>query len=247
MSQELTGKTVWITGAGTGIGEAIALAMAGAGATVVVSGRRRNLLDDVAKRIITARGKALAMEGDVADRTMAAKIVKAIVATTGRLDILVNNAGMNIAARRWDQQTTEAIDQVLNVNLAGAFHCAAAALVPMREQRDGLLIHTGSWAGRFWSTVPGSAYTAAKSAVAAMSHSINMEEYKNGIRSTVVMPAEINTPIMDQRPIPPAPEIRATMLQPGDLGELYLFIATRPKAVCLNEVVISPTQNRSYA
>jgi NADP-dependent 3-hydroxy acid dehydrogenase YdfG len=108
------------------------------------------------------------------------------------------------------------------------------------------MIHTASWAGRFVSPLSGPAYTAAKHAVVAMSHSINMEEFANGIRSSVICPAEVATPILDQRPRPISAEDRALMLQPDDLGELILFIATRPKHVCLNEVLISPTWNRGY-
>ncbi len=92
----------------------------------------------------------------------------------------------------------------------------------------------------------GPAYTAAKHAVVAMSHSINMEECVNGIRSTVLCPAEVATPILDKRPVPVTPEDRARMLQPDDMAALILFVATRPRHVCLNEVVISPTWNRGY-
>jgi NADP-dependent 3-hydroxy acid dehydrogenase YdfG len=116
----------------------------------------------------------------------------------------------------------------------------------MRAQKDGILIHTASWAGRFVSQVSGPAYTAAKHGVVAMSHSINMEECANGIRSSVICPAEVATPILDGRPVPVSAEDRSRMLQPEDLGALILFIAFQPKHVCLNEVLISPTWNRGY-
>ena len=116
----------------------------------------------------------------------------------------------------------------------------------MRQARDGVLIHTASWAGKYISPVSGPAYTAAKHAVVAMSQSINVEEFRNGIRSTAVLPAEVATPILDKRPRPPNAEERAAMLQPDDLGALILFIATRPASVCVNEVTISPTMNRMY-
>jgi NADP-dependent 3-hydroxy acid dehydrogenase YdfG len=169
-----------------------------------------------------------------------------ILARFGRLDILVNNAGSNITARRWDQLTPQGIDQVIGTNLSAAFYCAAAALRPMRQQKDGVLIHTASWAGKYISPLSGPAYTAAKHAVVAMSQTINMEDYVNGIRSTAILPAEVATPILDTRPVPPSLEERAKMLQPEDLGALILFVATRPASVCLNEVVISPTWNRIY-
>ena len=244
---QLDGKVAWVTGAGSGIGEAAALALAKAGARVTLTGRRTAPLEAVAKRIEAAGGQALVAGGDVSDQAVAGKVVEAIEARFGRLDILVNNAGTNITARRWDQLTPGGIDQVIGVNLSAAFYCAAAALKPMRRQRDGVLIHTASWAGKYISPLSGPAYTAAKHAVVAMSQTINMEDYVNGIRSCVMLPAEIATPILDTRPKPPSAEERARMLQPQDMADLILFIATRPASVCLNEVVISPTANRIYS
>jgi NADP-dependent 3-hydroxy acid dehydrogenase YdfG len=172
--------------------------------------------------------------------------VRAIAERHSRLDVLVNNAGVNIRERSWGQLNASAIDQVLHGNLSSAFYVAAAALPLMRSRGDGVMIHTASWAGRFVSPLSGPAYTAAKHAVMAMSQSINMEEFANGIRSSVICPAEVATPILDQRPQPISAEDRARMLQPDDLGDLILFIATRPKHVCMNEVLISPTWNRGY-
>jgi NADP-dependent 3-hydroxy acid dehydrogenase YdfG len=243
---KLDGTVAWITGAGSGIGEAAALALAAAGARVVLTGRRAEPLESVAARVVGAGGVAVVEPGDLTAKTTAGAIAARIEARFGRLDILVNNAGTNIRQRRWDQLTPDGIDAVIAGNLSAAFYCAAAALPLMRIRRDGVLIHTASWAGKFISPVSGGAYTAAKHAVVAMSQSINMEEYVNGIRSTALLPAEVATPILDARPVPPNAEARAQMLQPGDLGDLILFIATRPATVCLNEVVISPTRNNMY-
>jgi NADP-dependent 3-hydroxy acid dehydrogenase YdfG len=110
-----------------------------------------------------------------------------------------------------------------------------------------LLIHTSSWAGRFVGTVSGPAYVAAKHGVVAMSYSINMEEFQHGIRSTVLCPNEVATPILDLRPIPVSAEDRARMIQPEHMADLIVYIARQPPTICLNEVVISPTWNRGYA
>ncbi len=243
---DLAGRIAWVTGAGSGIGKASALALAGAGATLVLTGRRTEPLDAVAARISAAGGTAVVLPGDLTRPETAGGIVAEALRRFGRLDFLVNNAGLNIAARAWRDLTPSSIDTVLQGNLSAAFYCAAAALEPMRRQRDGVLIHTASWAGRYISPVSGPAYTAAKHAVVAMSQSINVEEYRSGIRSTAVLPAEVATPILDRRPVPPNADERAAMLQPEDLGALVLFIATRPPGVCLNEVTISPTMNRMY-
>jgi NADP-dependent 3-hydroxy acid dehydrogenase YdfG len=242
----LEGKVAWVTGAGSGIGEAAATALAAAGATIVLSGRREAPLEKVRSAIAAKGGRAHPEPGDMTDPARVQAIVETIGQRFGRLDILVNNAGVNVRERAWSELRPGGIDTVLAGNLSGAFYVAAACLPLMRAQKDGILIHTASWAGRFVSQVSGPAYTAAKHGVVAMSHSINMEECANGIRSSVICPAEVATPILDGRPVPVSAEDRSRMLQPEDLGALILFIASQPKHVCLNEVLISPTWNRGY-
>jgi len=243
---DLKGSVAWVTGAGSGIGEAVAIRLAALGATVVLSGRRKEPLESVARRIAAAGGTAWARPGDLSRAATAERVVAAIDRRYGRLDIVVNNAGLNVLERSWQQASAATIDTVLGANLSSAFYCALAALPLMRRQGGGLLIHTSSWAGRFVSRITGPAYTAAKHAVVAMSHSLNMEEFVNGIRSTVILPAEVATPIMDKRPVPVSAEDKARMLQPEDLAALVEHVATAPPHVCINEVLISPTWNRSY-
>ena len=243
---KLEGKTIWITGAGSGIGEATAHAMAKEGATVALTGRRKEPLDAVAHAITQAGGKALVEPGDVMDKAMAPAVVDRIVKATGRLDILVNNAGTNVTARTFAVLTPENLDTVLQANLNGAYYCVLAVLPQMRAQQDGVLIHTASWAGKYVTPLSGTAYTASKHAVVAMSHSLNMEEFKNGIRSSVICPHEISTPILNTRPVKVTEEERARMLQSEDMANLYVYIATQPAHVCINEVTIAPTWNRAY-
>lgn len=236
-----------MTGAGSGIGEAAALALAREGAAVALSGRRREPLQAVADRIEKAGGKALVAPGDLGTEDAAGKIVAAVADKFGRLDILVSNAGANIVDRGWSKLTPERIKFMLDANLNSAFYCSAAVLPIMRKQKDGVLIHTASWAGRFVGIVPGPAYVAAKHGVVAMSYTINMEEFQHGIRSTALCPAEVATPILDLRPKPVSPQERAQMVQPEHMADLIVYVAKLPVTVCMNEVVISPTWNRGYA
>ncbi len=243
---KLEGKVAWITGAGSGIGEATAQAMAKEGAIVALTGRRKEPLDEVAHAIEKAGGKALVEPGDVMDKAMAPAVVARIIKATGRLDVLVNNAGTNVTARTFAVLTPENLDYVIQANLNGAYYCVLAVLPQMRAQKDGVLIHTSSWAGRYVSPLSGTAYTASKHAVVAMSHSLNMEEFRNGIRSSVICPHEISTPILETRPVKVTEEERARMLQSEDMANLYVYIATQPPHVCINEVTIAPTWNRAY-
>jgi NADP-dependent 3-hydroxy acid dehydrogenase YdfG len=184
--------------------------------------------------------------GDLMAKETAQQIVADVLARHGRLDLLVNNAGLNIAARTWKQLSPDGIETLIDGNLTSAFYCAAAVLAPMRAAGRGLLVHTSSMSGRFLSPLSGPGYTAAKHGLCAMSHTINIEECTRGIRSTVICPGEVATPILDKRPVPVPPEDRARMVQPQDVADLVLYVATAPAHVCLNEILITPTWNRGY-
>ena len=243
---QLQGKVAWITGGGSGIGEAGAKAMAADGATVILSGRREGPLVEVAETITAAGAEAIVEPLDVADAAAAQAVADRIEQRFGRLDILVNSAGLNPTNRHWSDVSIAGWDQVIRVDLDGAYYCCRAVLPIMRAQRDGLVINVSSWAGRHVSYITGPAYTAAKHAMVAMNHSLNMEECANGIRACVICPAEVATPILDRRPVPVSAEDRAKMLQADDLGQTILFVARMPSHVCLNEILISPTWNRGY-
>jgi NADP-dependent 3-hydroxy acid dehydrogenase YdfG len=243
----LKGKVAWVTGAGSGIGEAGAIALAREGATVVLTGRRKEPLEAAAARIdALGAGKAVVRPADMAKAAAVQKLADAIAAEQGRLDILVNNAGINIPNRSWQSISAEGVDTVIQGNLTSAFYVARAALPIMRAQRGGQMIHTASWAGRWIGPVSGPAYTAAKHGMVAMSHTLNLEEGMNGIRSCVICPGEVATPILVNRPVPETPESMARMIQSEDMGALIAFIAKQPPHVCINEVLISPTHNRGY-
>ncbi len=242
----LAGKIAWITGAGSGIGEAAALALSDEGATVVLTSRRREPLERLAARIQQQGGDAHVQPADLMNAKSVQKIGEYIQQTFGRLDILVNNAGLNIRDRHWDKLTPEGIDELVNGNLTQALYCVTVALPFMRAQHDGVLIHTSSMAGRFIGGFSGPIYGAAKHGIVAMSHTINMEECLNGIRSTVFLPGEVATPILDKRPNPVGPEERARMVQPENCGDLIRYIACLPKHVVMSEVMLAPTHNRTY-
>jgi NADP-dependent 3-hydroxy acid dehydrogenase YdfG len=241
----LTGKIAWVTGAGSGIGQAAAWALAEDGATVVLTGRTREKLEETARRIHNS-GQAHVQPADLTNKDDVRRVGEYIKATFDRLDILINNAGVNILDRNWDKLTPDSIEYMVDGNLTAPLYCVSVALPFMRAQRDGVIVHTASMAGRFIGGVAGPIYVAAKHGVVAMSHGLNMEECINGIRSTVFLPGEVATPILDQRPNPVGPEVRAKMVQPEDCGELIRYICNLPKHVVMNEVHLAPTHNRGY-
>jgi NADP-dependent 3-hydroxy acid dehydrogenase YdfG len=242
----LTGRTIWVTGAGTGIGLACARQLAQAGGQVILSGRRADVLEEAAAPLRAAGYPVETVTVDVADRSAVAAAAAGILGRHEGIDILVNSAGMNVPKRYWADLSSESFDAVVAANLGGSFHTTAAVLPSMRARRAGLVINIASWAGRFVSALTGPAYNAAKHAVVAMTYSLNMEECRNGIRACVVCPGEVATPILRNRPIPPSEEEMAKMLQAEDVASAVSYVAHAPQHVCINEIVMSPTWNRSY-
>ena len=244
--QSIEGKVAWVTGAGTGIGRAGAIALAGAGATVILSGRRVTQLENVSGRISNMGGVSDVKPLDIADVEAVNNVADDILERHGRIDILVNSAGLNKPNRRWRDITDESWSAIIEVNLNGAFNVSHAAVKVMRKQRDGLIINVSSMASQRVGGVSGIAYTAAKTALNTMNESINHENCHLGIRACALCPGEVATEILKLRPLPPSAEEQARMVQEEDVGETILFIARMPEHVCLNEIHITPTWNRSY-
>ena len=240
-NRPLAGKTALITGAGTGIGRAAALAYAEAGASLSICGRRRPLLDETAEAArahdVPVRVQAL----DVADPDAVAAWVADAKGAFGRIDILLNCAGTNAPQRTWANTALESWDELIATNLKGVFLTTQAVLPTMREQRDGLIVNVSSMAGVQASLVSGVAYSASKFGVVSLTQSLNLEEWRNGIRASVVCPGEVATPIMEKRPNPPPAHAHALMIQPEDMGATLVFLATLPPRVVVEEVLIRPT------
>ncbi|KFG90306.1 Short-chain dehydrogenase/reductase SDR [Sphingobium herbicidovorans NBRC 16415] len=241
MAPSLAGRVAWITGAGSGIGRASGLALARAGAVVVLSGRRAEPLSAAAAEAAEGSGTAVVEPLDIADPAEARAVVDRIVARFGRLDLYVGAAGYNIPQRRWADLPAESANALIATNLSGAFNAASAALAPMRAAGDGVLIHIGSWSGKRVAVYSGPAYTAAKAGLIAMNESLNLEVALEGIRSTVISPGGVDTPLLDQLPTPPAAEARARLLQPEDCADLVLYVAGLPRHVRIDEIMVTPT------
>ena len=236
-------KIIWITGAGSGIGQATARALSAEGATVILSGRREDRLQALAAELT---GVIRIEPVDIADQQAVFAVADRILSEFGKINILVHSAGLNVTERSWQDITVKNWDEVINVNLNGAFYCAQSVLPDMREQADGLIINISSWAGKYVSRVSGGAYSAAKHALNAMTESINQENCQFGIRACAICPGEVATEILDKRPVPVSQEDRAKMVQAEDLGDLIVHVCRTPAHVCLNEITISPTWNRGY-
>ncbi len=240
----LTGQVAIVTGASTGIGRAAALALAAEGAKVAVVARSADKLETLTHEITAAGGTALAYAADVADAAAVDRFVVNVLHEWGQLDLFVANAGINTKQRNLHDMSVEQFDQVVAVDMNAVFYCAKATLPQMRSQGRGTFITVASMAALKAGPMSGVAYAAAKSGAVAITDSINAEERVNGIRATAILPGEVDTPILDQRPVPVSAAGRATMLQPEDVAAAIVFVATLSHRATIETLVIAPTVRR---
>lgn len=239
----LANKIVVISGGATGIGLALALEFASHGARVVIGSRRQSAIDDAIK---TSGGKLHGRTLDVVDRTGVNSFIQWVTSTVGEIDILVNAAGVNIKDRSMAAMTPEMWDQVMSINATGAYNCIHAVLPSMRERKDGMIINISSVAGKRALALGGVAYSASKFAMTAMGTCIANEVGTEGIRVTNVYPGEVDTPILEQRPVPVTEEHRQKILKPEDIASVVVGLAVLPARVHVPEIVIKPVHQQYY-
>lgn len=238
----LQGKTAIVTGGGTGIGLGIAEALADEGCRVAITGRREEPL----RAAVAARATEPALlyhTVDVAAREDVGRLFEWAADELGTIDILVHSAGTNIKTRSMADMRPEQWDEVLAINTTGVYNCIYAVLPQMRERGDGLIIIINSIAGLRANPLGGVAYNASKFAATALGTAVGNEEGGAGIRVTSVHPGEVDTPLLDKRPVLVSDEHRATMLQPEDLGALAVMLACLPPRAHIPEVIIKPTSH----
>jgi len=236
----LSGKTALITGGGTGIGWGIAQALAGEGCKVAISGRRGDVLKQAAASWV-GQPAIIWHECDVADRHSVGELFAWAAEQLGPIDILVNSAGVNIKNRMMSQMPPDEWDRVLKINATGVYNCMYEVLPQMRTRMDGLIVNISSISGVRAAAIGGVAYNASKFACAALGISVANEEIPNNIRVTTIYPGEVDTPILEHRPVPVSAERRAKMLLPEDVGAMVVALAKLPPRAHVPELIIKPT------
>lgn len=186
-------RTAVITGGAGGIGAATAERLAARGFAVLVVDRDLAAAEAVAQRL---GDQASAVAADVASEGDVAGYVAAAVERYGRIDAFFNNAGIEGAIAGVEDYPTETFDQVLAVNLRGAFLGLKHVVPVMRAQGEGAILNTASQAGV--RGVPGlSAYVASKHAVVGLSQGVALEVAAAGIRVNCLCPGPTNTRMME--------------------------------------------------
>jgi len=185
------GKVAVVTGGSRGIGRAIAFMLAAEGAKVMICSRRQEAAEMVASEIRSVGGEGAAVRADIARRPEVEGLIAGCVERFGRLDILVNNAAITkdaLVLRMKDEDW----DDVLDVNLKGAFFTTRAALRPMLKQRSGRIVNISSVVGMMGN--PGQAnYVAAKAGLDGFTRAVAREVASRAITVNAVAPGFIET------------------------------------------------------
>ena len=244
---KLKDRVCIITGGGSGIGRDAAIKMAQEGANVVIIGRTESKLDAVKAEADAAGGKAMSCPLDVSDYDAVQQMANDVLDNFGKIDVLVNNAGHSSHNRRLLNTMPEETRSVIDSNLIGTFFCTQAVVPAMLKAKSGTIINISSLAAVTPGPFSGFAYGAAKSGVINFTEFLNNDLRNTGIRASVIIPGEVATPILDNRPIPPDDDARTMMVDVAETSEAILLIATLPPRSNIPELVIRPTMHRDMA
>lgn len=227
----LTDKIAVVTGAGSGIGEAIATLLHEEGAKVVLAGRNKDKLQNVANQL--AQDSVKVVPTDVTKKEEVDELIKIAQQTFGGLDIVINSAGQMLSSKITDYQVDE-WDSMIDVNIKGTLYTAQAALPTMLEQSSGHLINIASISG-FEVTKSSTIYSATKAAVHTITQGLEKELAKTGVKVTSISPGMVDTAITAAY----NPSDRKK-LDPQDIAEAVLYALTQPKHVNVNEITVRP-------
>ena len=237
----LDGKVALVTGGSRGIGRAIALRLAAEGADLAICARNAGAAGEVAAAIEALGRRCLVRQADVADAEQAAELVAATIAELGRLDVLVNNAGVtrdNLLMRMKEEDW----DEVLAINLKGAFNCVRAAVRPMLKARGGRIVNITSVVGLLGNAGQAN-YAASKAGLIGLTKSLARELASRGITANAVAPGLVPetgmtaglTQQQQQQMIATVPLGRAGT--PEDVAHAVAFLASDQAAYITGQVL----------
>jgi NADP-dependent 3-hydroxy acid dehydrogenase YdfG len=250
MAGPLDGKVAVVTGASSGIGEATALALAREGASLLLGARREDRLRALAERIESEGGRAVARPVDLSDEEQVTAFIHAAHDELGGLHVLVNNAGVMLLGPVAGADVAD-WRRMIEVNLLGLLLCTHAALPVMAQAGGGDIVNLSSVAGRR-ASAGAAVYNMTKFGVHAFSEALRQEALHANIRVTVVAPGFVETELQGHNTNPVVVQAMersreqiGEVLRPDDIAEAIAFAVTRPAHVCLNEVLVRPTQQRA--
>lgn len=239
-------KTIMITGATAGFGRATAVKFAENGYNIIITGRRKERLDELAKVLTGNKADVLALNFDVRNKSETESVIQNLPEEWKNIDILVNNAGLAAGLAHIDNGDTDDWDRMVDTNVKGLLYVTRAVAPLMVARNRGHIFNISSIAGKdIYEN--GNVYCATKSAVDALSKAMRVDLLKHSIRVTNIAPgmAETEFSIVRFR----GDSERADAVYKGvkalsaeDIANVIYFCATLPGHVCINDLTITPTQ-----
>lgn len=236
-----------ITGATAGFGKATAMRFAKNGYNIIITGRRKERLDELEKELLSyGKIKVLSLNFDVRKRDEVASVIGNLPSEWKAIDILINNAGLAVGLDHIDTGNIDDWDRMIDTNVKGLLYVTRAVAPLMVARNRGHIFNIGSIAGKD-NYENGNVYCASKSAVDSLSKSMRIDLLKNNIKVTHIAPGMAETEFSlvrfkgdEEKAKVPYKGIDA--LTADDIADAIYYCATLPAHVCINDLVITPTQ-----
>ena len=233
-------KTAVITGAGSGVGQSIALKLAEQGWRVALVGRRAEALHETIQLAGPLARQFLPCPCDIGEASAVRGMARKVLIKFREVEVLVNAAGTNAPRRALEVLSLDDYHAMIGTNLNGAYYCVQAFLPQMRARRSGTIVNIVSDAGKQANPKAGPAYVMSKFGLAGLNQAINCEERHNGVRASAIFPGDIDTPLLDRRPVPPDAAARAKMLKAEDIADCALLCIHLPPRAIIEELIVRP-------
>jgi 3-hydroxy acid dehydrogenase/malonic semialdehyde reductase len=238
-------KIILVTGASSGFGKAIATKFAAGGWNVIITGRRKEKLDELGKALEANYGiKTLSLVFDVQDKKAVFDNLQNIPTEWQAINILVNNAGLALGRDSFENANLEDWETMIDTNVKGLLY-ASKAVLPMLIKEKGHIINIGSTAGKEVYK-DGNVYCASKHAVDAISKAQRIDLLQYQIKVTAIHPGAADTEFSVVRFKGDAEKAKAvytgyTPLMAEDIADTVWYVANTPAHVCINDLVITCT------
>ncbi len=241
-----TKLNVCITGASSGIGRACAEIFSTHGHSVFLGARREEKFSELQKKYATVHAKKLDVTSTQSCQDFSQNVLEVF---DGSLDVLINNAGLAIGRDSFEKTLEKDWQTIFETNVLGVWRLTQLFLPEMMAKKNGHIINVGSIAG-FWNYEGGGAYSASKHALRSMTQTLRLELCGKGIRVSEIAPGMVETEFSEVRfhgDKEGAKKVYAGMtpLTGEDIADSIYFIATRPKHINIDHLVMMPLDQAS--